>query len=230
MNNDNYHFFYDGYEITAEKLSDINLISDLLDEINKTFANNDGKKVIIPYFNNKDILDDGISGIILSNNFHFTCHTFNNMNTLFVDLYNKEEINNKSLIDILSKYFKVNKYDLCNNNEITGKFGKHIIINTGIIPYEKALNLIDEIITNIEMSPIHEKITFVEENGYDILRPIAESHVSIHCHNNKCILDVFSCNNFNEEKIINILNNIYNIRKIERGKYWNKFDKKKEIC
>lgn len=171
---------------------------------------------------NKDSFADGISGIILGNNFHFTCHTFSNRNALFVDLYNGITFDNNNLIHILKKYFKVQKYDLCSNNKIIGEFGKHIIIKTDIIQYEKAIELIDEIIKNIEMHPIHEKICSIVKDGYDILRPIAESHVSIHCHNNECIIDVFSCNNFDKEKIFALLHKIYNVEEIERGIYLQK--------
>lgn len=214
---DNYHFFFDGYEIPIDKLNDTEIISKLLLDINTVFLNNEGEAVIIPCFGNKDLLDDGISGIILGDGFHFTCHTFSNKNTIFVDLFSTKKIDNESIIKILNKYFEVKKYDLCTNNKTTGKFGKHIILKTDIIEYKNALNLIDKIIDDINMHPIHEKIFLISKNGYDILRPIAESHVSIHCHKGDCILDVFSCNSFDEKKIIENLNNVYSIMSVERG-------------
>ena len=73
----------------------------------------------------------------------------------------------------------------------------------------------------VGMSSFGPTIYSVFENGYDILRPIAESHISIHCYND-CIIDVFSCNNFDEKKIIEILNEIYSIRSIERGIFLTK--------
>jgi len=219
---DNCHFFFDGYEIQIDKLNDNELISKLLSDINTIFLNNKGECVIIPCFDNKDLLDNGISGIVLGNDFHFTCHTFCNRNTIFVDLYSRKNIDNDIIINTLNKYFEVKKFDLCTDNKITGKFGKHIILKTDTIKYEKALILIDKIIENINMHPIHEKICSIFKNGYDILRPIAESHVSIHCHDDDCIIDVFSCNNFDEKKIIEILNEIYSIRSVERGIFLTK--------
>ena len=222
MKNNN-HFFFDGYEIQNDKLNNVEIISNLLNDINTSFLNSNGQCVVIPYFGNKNLLDDGISGIVLGNDFHFTCHTYSNRNTIFVDLYNGKIINNNLIINILKKYFEINKYDLCVNNELSGKFGKHVIIKTDKIDYQKALILIDKIIENIDMHPIHKKICYVNENEYeyDILRPIAESHVSIHCHDN-CIIDVFSCNTFDENKIIDFLNKIYSIKQVERGMLFDK--------
>lgn len=223
--NDINHFFFDGYEIQNDKLDNIEIISKLLDDINSLYINGKGQCITIPYFGNKDSLDDGISGIVLGNDFHFTCHTYSNMNTVFVDLYNGKIINNNNtIINTLNKYFETNKFDLCVNNELLGKFGKHVIIQTDKIDYQKALILIDKIIENIDMHPIHEKICSVFEDKYDILRPIAESHVSIHCHDN-CIIDIFSCNTFDEKKIIELLSNIHSISSVERGVFFDKMAK-----
>lgn len=216
------HFFFDGYEIETSNLNNNEIISHLLNDINKEFLSSKGECVIIPCFDNKSLLDDGISGIILGNNFHFTCHTFSNRNVLFIDLYGNKKVDSNNLINIFKNYFGVKKYDLCVDNKITGKFGKHIIIKTDIIEYDESLKLIDKIIENIEMHPIYEKISYVDKNGYDILRPIAESHVSIHCHNNECVIDVFSCNTFDEKGIFNLLKNINSIKSVERGIFLTK--------
>ena len=100
-----------------------------------------------------------------------------------------------------------------------------MIIQTDKIDYQKALILIDKIIENIDMHPIYKKIYSSYEHGYDILIPIAESHISIHCHDD-CIIDVFSCNTFDDSKIIKLLNKIYSIQSVERGVF---FDKKAKI-
>ena len=216
------HLFFDGYEIETKILNNNEILSHLLNDINKKFLCSKGQCVIIPCFDNKSLLDDGISGIILGNNFHFTCHTFSNRNVVFIDLYSNEKIDSNDLINILKKYFEVKKYDLCIDNKITGKFGKHIIMETEFINYEEALQLVDKIIENIEMHPIYEKISYVDKNGYDILRPIAESHISIHCHNNQCFIDIFSCNTFDEKRIFNLLKNINRIKTVERGIFLTK--------
>lgn len=222
---DNNHFFFDGYEIQNDKLNKIELISDLLDNVNAVFLNNIGQCVIIPCFEDNSLLDDGISGIVLGSDFHFTCHTYSNRNTIFVDLYYKKAIDDNLIINILKKFFDVEKYDLCINNKTSGNFGKHIIIQTDKIEYQNALLLVDKIIESINMHPIHEKICSSYEHGYDILIPIAESHISIHCHDD-CIIDVFSCNTFDDSKIIKLLNKIYSIQSVERGVF---FDKKAKI-
>ena len=67
--NDTNHFFFDGYEIQNDKLDNIEIISKLLDDINSLYINGKGQCITIPYFGNKDSLDDGISGIVLGNVF-----------------------------------------------------------------------------------------------------------------------------------------------------------------
>ena len=49
-NKENNHFFFDGYEIQIDKLNNVELIAELLDDINTTFLNSNGQCVIIPYF------------------------------------------------------------------------------------------------------------------------------------------------------------------------------------
>lgn len=213
----NDHFFLDGYDIQIDKLNDSHLILELLKKINSKFLNGFGKCIVIPCFNNEKSEDDGISGIILGKNFHFTCHTFSRRKTIFVDSYPITQA--ADLIDILKDYFDPQKIDLCTNNKLTGNFGKHIIIKSHFIPFNEASKLVDLIISKINMHPIYEQIIDECQNGYDILRPIAESHISIHSHNNESIIDIFSCKNYDEQKITQEIPNITAISNVERGIY-----------
>ena len=68
------------------------------------------------------------------------------------------------------------------------------------------------------MIPINEQIiNYIDENNYDILQPIAESHISFHRVNNEMVIDAFSCKYFDEKKLLEILNNSKDFIKVNRG-------------
>lgn len=94
--------------------------------LNYTIFENKGKITIIPYFNGKVKKMGGISATILGDEFHFTCHTFCYLNTVFIDYYGNDNSNKKQEIKkLILDYFKTNNYDLCEeNNNIKGKFRK----------------------------------------------------------------------------------------------------------
>ena len=78
------HLFYDGYDLNNELLGNPEFVRFLMDQINKYVFANKGKISMLPYFDGKIKTDGGVSGIILGDNFHFTCHTFSFKNTVFV--------------------------------------------------------------------------------------------------------------------------------------------------
>ena len=218
------HFFFDGYDINNKILSDIKYVDKFLSEINGVISGGKNTKtILIPYFNGKIKEDGGISGVILGENFHFTCHTFCYKNTIFIDCYGKNNIN-KQLLNIITKYFSTDNFDLCKDNyDKEGNFGKHIIIkNKKPIEYNNAIDLINNIIKQVEMTPISDmQINYRDNCNYDILQPIAESHISIHRTEKNCDIDIFSCKYFDENKILKILDsNPEDIVKIQRGIYY----------
>lgn len=114
--------FFDGYKIEKNKLDSESDILDFLNILNCTIFESKGKITIIPYFNGKVKKMGGISATLLGNGFHFTCHTFCYLNTVFIDYYgnsNKKQEIKKLILD----FFKTNEYDLCeDNSNIKGKF------------------------------------------------------------------------------------------------------------
>lgn len=218
--NESQHFFFDGYDIDNKLLSDIKYVTTFLNEINKAISAEKCKIVLIPYFNGKTKEDGGISGIILGDNFHFTCHTFCYKNTIFIDYYGKNNIN-KNLLNIINKYFKTNNFDLCKDNcDKKGNFGKHIIIeNRKQIEYKDAIVLINDITEKLEMTPISDmQMNYKNNYNFDILQPIAESHISIHQTEKNCNIDIFSCKSFDEDKILKLLDcTNKDITQIQRG-------------
>ena len=203
----NKHFYLDGYSISTKRLSDVDNMTSLLEDINKKIYKNKGKLVLIPYFNGKIHEDGGVSGIILADNSHFTCHTFCYRNAMFVDYYGN--INNHQLVkDLVLKTYPTNDIDLCKENSgLKGNFGKHIIVkSSNLLSFSESKDLINKILIDIDMTPINKVITnYKTETEFDLIQPIAESHISIHRNNNCFVIDTFSCKYFDEQKLLKIL-------------------------
>lgn len=217
------NIIFDGYNIKADKLDNESRIFEFLNMLNSMIYDNKGKITIVPYFNGKVKKMGGISTVILGSNFHFTCHTFSFLNTVFIDYYG-ENTKKQEIIKIVLDYFDTNNYDLCENNQnIKGKFGKQIIIeSSGNLKFEEGKVLIEDILKNIEMTQIYSLLTnYIDEENYDILQLIAESHISIHRKNKSIRIDVFSCKDFDENKIIQLFKGKkYFIERVNRGIYF----------
>lgn len=203
------HFFFDGYDIDNQSLKDVKIVKNFLKEINKELTLNSDKNQVflIPYFNGKIKEDGGISGIILGPNFHFTCHTFCYKNTIFIDCFNSK-ISQEQLLSIILKYFNTCHFDLCNDNsDKKGNFGKHLVIHSKkTLKFENAKLLIVKLLESIKMTTICDVlINYIDSDNYDILQPIAESHISIHRNNEEMNIDIFSCKNFDESEVIRII-------------------------
>ena len=137
---------------------------------------------------------------------------------MFADYFGN--INNFDRVknDILNIY-TTDDYDLCTENKnLDGNFGKHLIFNNlDVISFDAAKKLIEKILKDIEMTPINDMIlNFVDDQHFDLLQPIAESHISIHRNGDKMVLDVFSCKWFDETKMASILNT-FDYEKVCRG-------------
>lgn len=203
----NKHFFLDGYNVNTDILSDVDKMNKLLNEINRLYFNNQGHIVLIPYFDGKIKEDGGVSGIVLGNNSHFTCHTFCYKNAMFVDYYG----NLNNFTDILNNVLMVyptDDYDLCNgNNNQDGNFGKHIIIEKNShFNFDEAKKLIANILKDIQMTPINDVIiNYIDDKNFDLLQPIAESHISIHQSEFNVVIDAFSCKWFDEDKLLKLV-------------------------
>lgn len=199
------HLFYDGYELDNGLLSDTNYVSNLLNWINKDIFDNQGIVTLIPYFKGVVKRDGGVSGIILGDNFHFTCHTFCFKNTVFIDYFGDES--KKALVEeILHKTFDSNNYDM-GSKDIKGNFGKHIILKVDPITCDEAVMMVKRLLNDIDMTPIADVIVNQkDETHFDVLQVIAESHISFHRNNDVMEVDVFSCKYYDVLKVLSIFN------------------------
>ena len=212
--------FFDGYNIKTSKLDNDSKILEFLHLLNSNIFENKGEITIVPYFNGKIKKMGGISATILGHDFHFTCHTFCFLNTVFIDYYGNDD-KKQEIIKMILDWFETNNYDLCeNNHSIKGNFGKQLIITCKEkLNFEYAKDLINKIIKNIEMTPIYTLLTnYIDEENFDLLQLIAESHIAIHKKYNDVRIDVFSCKDFNEHNVLKLLkNNKYDIKIVNRG-------------
>ena len=210
------HLFYDGYDIDNKLLKNKEFIKKLLETINESVFDGKGKIDLVPYFNGKVKNDGGISGLILGDNFHFTCHTFSFKNTVFVDYYGDD--NKKSIVkNILFSTFDTKNYDMGNKN-IQGNFGKHIIFKTEPLLLNEAVGMIKAMLLEINMTPINEVIiNSKSEDRFDVLQLIAESHISFHRVGNKMVVDAFSCKNFDVKRLLKMFVSTSNYIEVNRG-------------
>ena len=212
----NNHLFYDGYNLDNKVIGDPTFVNDLLKEINKNVFEDKGKIQLLPYFNGKVKTDGGVSGIILGNGFHFTCHTFSYKNTVFVDYFGDNEKKDK-VLEILLNYFDTDDYDLGSKDKV-GNFGKHIIVRSSAISFSDAEKLVKTILKEIDMTPITDLIVNkTSEYSFDVLQPIAESHISIHRNGDEMVIDAFSCKYFDVLKFIDLIGKDLDYIEVNRG-------------
>ena len=208
--------FYDGYDLDNKLLGDSNYIRNLLELINTNVFNSKGLIKVIPYFDGKVLTDGGVSGIILGNNFHFTCHTFSFKNIVFVDYYGNNS-NKKLVEDILFSKFNTSNYDM-GSKDVHGNFGKQIIFKTEVLSLNDAIDKVKRILIDINMTPIYDiLVNKNSDDSFDIVQLIAESHISFHRNGDEMIVDVFSCKYFDVDKLLRLFDNIDDFIEVNRG-------------
>ncbi len=215
------HLFYDGYDLDNRTLGDPDFVKKLLEKVNQSVFNGKGVINIIPYFRGKDENDGGISGFVLGDNFHFTCHTFSFKKTVFVDYFGDD--NKKDIVeDILLSTFDTKNYDM-GSKYVKGNFGKHIIFKASPLSLEEVIPMVKVILKEINMTPIEEMfVKQKNEECFDVLQLIAESHISFHRTGNEMVVDTFSCKNFNVKKLLELFNLSSDYIEVNRGiKYIN---------
>ena len=98
--------------------------------------------------------------------------------------------------------------------------GKHLIVDIHNVIDNEVLKktmsikpLLDAIINNTKLNVVGELNYQFNPDGATIIYLLAESHLSIHTYPelHYCAIDLYSCNNkYNENKIIEIINNFFN--------------------
>jgi S-adenosylmethionine/arginine decarboxylase-like enzyme len=217
----NNHLFYDGYNLDNAILANPEFVNYVLKLINKHVFCGKGHLTLIPYFDGKVKEDGGVSGIVLGDGFHFTCHTFSYQNTVFVDYFGDND--KKKLVEtILLAVFNTNDYDM-GSKDIKGNFGKHIIIRPSILTLDEAKKMVELVLDKIVMTPINKLLICEKDShNFDILQPIAESHISFHRKNDEMVVDAFSCKYFDVQKFLDLFNTDGEFIEVNRGLKYKK--------
>ncbi len=215
------HLFYDGYDLDNTQLSDPTFVRKLLENVQKQVFDGEGAITMIPYFEGKIANDGGVSGIILGDNFHFTCHTFSFKSTVFVDYYGDDD-KKVAVENILLNTFNTKNYDM-GSETVHGNFGKHIIFKAVPLSLADATATVRLLLKKINMTPISELLINEKDNThFDIVQLIAESHISIHRAGNEMTVDVFSCKYFDVYEVLEQFDLIDDYIEVNRGlKYVN---------
>lgn len=179
------------------------------------------KPYIIPYYYGKVKNDEGISCLQLLEDGYMTFHVFEHRRIAYFDLRTKVKVDKQIILDQLTKFAKSKKFYICGDNKsdtnLADKqvFGPHNFIKLKINEFkvDDMIKLLNEIVKGIGMTPITS--TFVESNY--VIRLIAESHIAITKEKNHILIDIFSCKEYDNNKLLKTLKKKYEI--IEKQEY-----------
>ncbi len=198
------------------------------------------KPIIVPYFYGKVKEDEGISCLNIfedRNGFlgFFTLHTFSQRKIAYFDSFSNAEIKKAGggFEDFLKEKLlseEVLKPSKVNQSQIF--FGKQIRLEMkGAFCIEQFYDLNAKIVEKLEMTQIFSPVLEKNERSICMLSLIAESHIGfIYDIKGKILnLDIFSCKNFDEKIILELLNSVgsvvdykVSIRGIKHNNFLNK--------
>lgn len=199
------HLLLDCYGASCSDSESVRLMWGLLEAVNRTVFSAVGIPSLITVLGNEKPVNNGLSGIILAPDGHFTCHTFSRRGVTFVDAYAAEEKYDCSKIPAIIEHYLPPKYSLRCSEDLGKGFGRHVILRIPPQPPAEALRLIDSIVDGIHMTRLAQRIVYVDPSGAgisDILQPITESHIALHSDGT---LDVFSCKDFSVDDLMRTL-------------------------
>lgn len=205
------------YPESAEKLSNENLLSDLLTRIIRELKPKAATCRTIPC---QELPKPGVSGIILASGFHFTCHTFSADNMIYIDAFGLHSEDDRT--NIIQSIMEL--YDICRMAthspafDFPSNFGRHITFTVPYVPAETMIAKINQLVKDIDMHELCPMFTRLSDDGsYDILQPITESHIAAHAKADRVEVDVFSCNPFDDQEIFKIFPERFAVHLIPRG-------------
>lgn len=104
------HLIFDGFGVDRDKLNSFDYIFKFLDELpNKIKL----KKLITPYVliaKSKKKIEWGISGFVMIQTRHISCHTWPEKNYISIDIYSCKDFNEKEVLKILTSIWKPKKF------------------------------------------------------------------------------------------------------------------------
>jgi len=179
------------------------------------------KPVLIPYYHGRNKNDCGISCYSFFNNWggYATFHIFEKRKIAYFDIVSSKKIKR----EVVEKVKEFCQTKACNiylkdqrGSQETGNiFGPHFF---AIGKADKKLttdDLLDfqtKIINGIKMNPIINPVVVNTKKSKTIFVAIAESHIALTQKGNGLMIDVFSCKNFDLNKLKKVVGKYMNIK------------------
>lgn len=154
----------------------------------------------------------GVSSVVLGRNMHLTIHTFSEVKAVFVDYFGDLCPSERALLTRMLEEFFAPSMTHFGTIEMfkarvvspLGAFGQHVCYGRAAMDLPTARGLVNDIVAQIKMTPLGaslELVNYPHFDEYDLLQPIAESHIAVHTHAGKSLIDVFSCKPFSAEAV-----------------------------
>lgn len=198
------HLFLDGYDTPAAIAEDTDVMANLLREINVIMFHGSGTIQIIPVLGDKKPRNNGISGVILTSGGHFTCHTFSRRGVFFADAFPVYRQTRSEIKDQIISTFQPH-YTQSRQNDYGNGFGRHVVLRLPERPAAFWEPLIQDVMAAIGMHALGCIMTDGNKHSFSLIRPIQESHISVHVKGGVAYLDVFSCREFSTDDLLKVL-------------------------
>lgn len=218
------HVMYDGYLGDQEKMADVPGVYEMCYAIARKLKIGDLERVhVLPYFTGLVPEDSGISALFLYPRGHFTVHTFDKKQTVFVDFAVIDESvadPAKAIRDAMRETFDVERDEtfargsnpVDDPGKIPDGFGPHLTFQGQLSPEQITLDWMYDFLGKmpkaIEMTPISSPtvISSIGKDGHkyrDGMAVIAESHITIHAdEDGRYFFDIFSCKAFDVDRFM----------------------------
>lgn len=201
---DSNHLFWDGYNVSQTRAEDVSVMLDLLTDVNEIVFGDAGETMIIPVFTTEKPINDGVSGLILAEGGHFTCHTFSRRGVAFIDLYAAWCYDEDLIEGLVYQHLGPVYVQHCGESTREG-FGRHAVLRIPAQTMEVSEQLVENLVTGIGMTKLARSMTSASAEGCDVIQPITESHIALHNYAEGAMLDVFSCKDFSTEALMSVL-------------------------
>lgn len=208
------HYIYDFFGASGN-LESTAILAEFMDRLTERLLICPKSNVLISTIDRSgdaNLRSDGVTGIVLGHNQHLVIHTLSALEAVFVDYFGdlcqaERAIMTQALVDFFAPS-TTNFGDLgmfaARAVALQGAFAQHVCYARAAMDLPTARGLVNDIVAQIKMTPLGASLELVDYprfDEYDLLQPIAESHIAIHTHGGKSLIDVFSCKPFNTEAV-----------------------------
>lgn len=148
--------------------------------------------------------DDSACGSLVSHDGHFIIRSFRSRGIFFVDMYLCRDYSKRRVREIIEHHLHPRFLCDCEESEERG-FGQHHILCVPPLPHRISLQMSGAVVSAMNLKTLcqHSDITSSGDNS--ILFLSAEAHVFHHCIGLTGILDIFSCKEFDLDKVLDTL-------------------------